>query len=83
MEPASLSLAVVAAFKEVYFVSRFVYKLANSAKHYREEQHELLVEFRQQFLYLKTFWRVIVPSDGNVANDDQLNPVCIQANRTT
>ena len=75
MDPASLTLGVVAAFKDVYFVSRYLYKFAYSAKHFREEQQALLMDFRQAFLYLKTFWRVIVPTDGKVAGDEQLDAV--------
>lgn len=72
---AGLALAVVAAFKDVYYISRFVYRTACSAKHYREEQRALLLEFRHEFLYLKTFWRVIVPRAGEVASEDQLSRV--------
>lgn len=75
MEAASLALGVVAAFKDLYYVSRFVYRTACSAKHYRDEQRALLLEFRHEFLYLKTFWRVIVPFTGKVANEEQLGRV--------
>lgn len=82
MEPFSLILGVVAAFKDIYFVSRFVYRTACSARHYREEQRELLIEFRHEFLYLITFWRVIVPDAGKVASEDQLSQVSLWGPRT-
>lgn len=75
MDPASLSLGVTMFFKELYLVSKFVYKAGMSAKYYREELRGLMVEFRHQTLCLRTFWVVIVQSKGKLIPDAQLNQV--------
>jgi hypothetical protein len=75
MDAASLSLAVITVFKEVYLVSRFVYKAGMSAACYRDEQHDLLRRFRLQTLSLSTFWYVLVESKGQLTPNESLNQV--------
>ncbi|KAF6788439.1 hypothetical protein CMUS01_16404 [Colletotrichum musicola] len=52
MDAAGLAFA---AYKDVYYLARGIYRLGMSAKHYKEENHQLLVKLRTQCLYLRMF----------------------------
>ncbi|KAJ0326228.1 hypothetical protein COL5a_007052 [Colletotrichum fioriniae] len=52
MEAAGLALSV---YKDVYYLAKGIYRLGMSAQHYREENHQLLIKFRTQCLYLRMF----------------------------
>ena len=75
MDPASLSLGVLTAFKEVYLVAKFVYKTAASAKHHSSEQRTTLAEFHYEFLYIHSFRQVLLLHKSKIVNEDQLNKV--------
>lgn len=75
MDGASLGLAVVAAFKDVYLVAKYIRKTIRSAKHYQTEQTSLLSEFKIEILHLRSFWKLFTRKDGNLVDDDILNNV--------
>lgn len=75
MDALSGSLAVVGAFKEVYLLAEFVYKIIHSASHYQEEEKSLVREFKIELLHLKSFWVVFTEADGKLLEDDPLNRV--------
>lgn len=75
MEPVSTVLTVVEAFKEVYLLAKFVYKTAQSASHFKEEEKALFDEFEGELLSLESFWAIFVKADGSLIEDDVLNPV--------
>ncbi|KAI3537141.1 hypothetical protein CABS01_10599 [Colletotrichum abscissum] len=52
MEATGLAFSV---YKDVYYLAKGIYRLGMSAQHYREENHQLLIKFRSQCLYLRTF----------------------------
>jgi hypothetical protein len=52
MDAAGLAFSV---YKDVYYLAKGIYHVGMSAQHYREENHELLVKFRTQCLYLRMF----------------------------
>ena len=72
MESASLA---VSAYKDVYLISKFLYKTAISAKHYKEERNDLLLEFRTEFLCFRAFWKILVDNDGEVVEDKDFQQV--------
>ncbi|KAF3917108.1 hypothetical protein ABW20_dc0105087 [Dactylellina cionopaga] len=73
MEPVSLTLAVVAAFKDVYLVGKFIHKTACSVKSYFGEQDILHAKFKLELLHLRSFGRLLTRNDGNVIDDELLN----------
>jgi hypothetical protein len=77
MDGASLGLAVVAAFKDVYLVAKFIRKTVRSAKHYQIEQTSILSEFKIEILHLRSFWKIFTRKDGNLVDDDMLNNVSL------
>jgi len=77
MDPASLSIAVVALFKDVYLVAKYIRRKVKSAKQHRYEQSLLLAEFRIEILHLKSFWKLFTGKDGNLVDDHLLNNVSL------
>jgi len=77
MDGASLGLAVIAAFKDVYLVAKFVRKTIQSAKHYQNEQASIVSEFEIEILHLRSFWKIFTRKDGNLVDDDLLNNVSL------
>lgn len=75
MEPISTVVTVVEAFKEVYLLARFVYKTAQSASHFKEEEKSLLKGFEDELLHLRSFWVIFTRADGKLIEDDPLNEV--------
>lgn len=74
MEPVSLALAAFGTFKEVYLLSKYIAKLARSAKNSEAEYASLEVEFRVEFLFTRSTGLFFLQSDG-VVNDAGLNKV--------
>jgi len=74
-EPVSTALTVIAAFKEAYLISRFVYKTAKSSVHLSEEKKLIVSDFKGEVLYLKSFWVVFDFYDGKIVPDANLNEV--------
>lgn len=77
MEPVSTVVTVVEAFKEVYLLARFVYKTAQSASHFKEEERSLLEEFEGELLHLRSFWVIFTRADGKLIEDNILNQVSL------
>lgn len=75
MDPASLTLAVIASLKDLYFASRFVYETATSAKYYREEQQDLMNEFKYHVVFLELFWKIFVRRNATGTVDQALEEV--------
>ncbi|TPX16159.1 uncharacterized protein E0L32_004154 [Thyridium curvatum] len=62
MDAAGLAFA---AYKDVYFLAKGIYRLGMSAQHYKEENHQLLVKFRTQCLYLRMFKHFFISVIGS------------------
>ena len=55
MEPTSLVFATITAFKEVFLLSRVIYRAAISGKHVLAERSDLHQEFYRELLFLRDF----------------------------
>jgi hypothetical protein len=73
MEPASLALSVIAAFKDVYLTAKFIRNAARSIKDFRSEKGTLFVQYRVQIVRLKVFWQMLTGNGGNQMNDHGLD----------
>lgn len=74
MDPLSLTLGLVTAFKEVYLISKFIYHTMASARHSDTERESLRKEFRLEFLYVQSFGRYFLKGKG-ILDDAELDPV--------
>ena len=67
MDPVSIAGLALAAFttlKEVYLLSRFVYRVCRSAAHHIEERTELSHELMHELLFAISFRFVFLEDDG-------------------
>lgn len=71
MDPLSLTLSLITAFKEVYLVSKFIYHTMASARHSDTERESLRKEFRFEFLFVQSFGQYFLKGKGLVNNADQ------------
>ena len=55
VEPVSLAFACVTAFKEVFLLSKAIYRATKSVPYAREERRDLHVEFYHELLILRDF----------------------------
>jgi hypothetical protein len=78
MDGVSASLTVISAFKEVYLLSRFVWKVASTAANGNPERKTLAAEFKIEVAHLKLFWWVFIKTDGHLVDDEHLNEVGIE-----
>lgn len=75
MDPVGFALGVIAAFKDIYLASKFVYDTVNSGLKYQEERQEVVKDLRREILFLRSFGRWFAESRGMVTNDAALNQV--------
>ncbi|KAF2183705.1 hypothetical protein K469DRAFT_667957 [Zopfia rhizophila CBS 207.26] len=72
MEPASLALAAFTSFKEVYLVSRFVYRVNVSRRNATPERKLLQSKFRYEVLFLQSLGHCFFRS-GDIVDNAELN----------
>ena len=77
MDGASLAFATVTVFKEIYLVSKFVYKKISTVNNHITEKEVLIKNFYWEFLYLRSFHAVLLQSDNRIVIDQGLNEVGI------
>jgi hypothetical protein len=73
-DPVSLTLALITAFKEVYLLSRCIYRACESAKASEEERAKLRQDLRFELIYIQSFGRYYLKSKS-IADDDRLDKV--------
>lgn len=73
-DPLSLTLSLLTAFKEVYLISRCIYRACETAKASDEERTRLRKDIRFELLYLQSFGRYYLKNDG-AANSTKLDAV--------
>ncbi|KAF2821236.1 hypothetical protein CC86DRAFT_111171 [Ophiobolus disseminans] len=71
-EPASLALAVLTTFKEVYLVCRFVYRVNVSRQNADPERRKLEQKFRYEILFLQSLGQYFVQA-GSIVDNEQDN----------
>ena len=74
MEGVGLALAVVATFKEVYLLSKFIQQTVSSIKNKNAERLELEKDFRTQVLFLQSLGRILFGGSG-ITNNTALDEV--------
>ena len=74
MDPLSLTLGLITAFKEVYLLSRCVYRACESARASDEERWKLRRDLRYELIYVQSFGRFYL-KNNNVASDARLDDV--------
>ena len=74
MEGVGLALAVVATFKEVYLLSKFIQQTVSSIKNKNAERLELEKDFRTQILFLQSLGRILFGGEG-ITNNPALDEV--------
>ena len=74
MEPISLSLSVLTAFKEAYLLSKFVYNTLALVNNHKMEQQDLQFDFYHEFENTRSFGRLFLQRQGQ-AKDVDLNAV--------
>lgn len=72
MSGFELGLAVFSAFKEVYLLSRFIYRTVGSAQHSITQRETLQTEFKIEMLWLRSFGRLYLQNNG-IMDDSDLN----------
>jgi hypothetical protein len=77
MEGAGLGLAVVTTFKELYLISKFIYRVIHSVRNSKTERQDLEQEFHLELLYLQSFGHLIITNDG-IMKEGPLNTVSDQ-----
>lgn len=77
MEGAGLGLAVVSTFKELYLISKFIYRVIHSVRNSKTERQDLEQEFHLELLYLQSFGHLIITNDG-IMKEGPLNTVSDQ-----
>ncbi|ORY09362.1 hypothetical protein BCR34DRAFT_589346 [Clohesyomyces aquaticus] len=70
---AELGLAVFTAVKEVYLLSRFIVRTAQSAARHRKERSELEAELEFEQLYIRSFGQLYIQNNGILTPHKQLN----------
>ena len=73
MEPAGLALATFSTLKELYLLSKFVLRVISSAVKHEIERTRLHIQFRQEFLFLKSFGLLFTRKNHTLIDDDELN----------
>ena len=73
MEPAGLALAAFSTLKELYLLSKFVLHVISSAIKHDAERSRLHIQFRQEFLFLKSFGLLITRKNHRLIDDEELD----------
>ncbi|CAF9938251.1 hypothetical protein IMSHALPRED_000728 [Imshaugia aleurites] len=73
MDPAGLALAAFSTLKEVYLLSKFVLRVISSAMKHQVERARLHLQFRHEFIFLRSFGILLTKKDNTVLNDDELD----------
>lgn len=73
MDPAGLALAAFSTLKEVYLLSKFVLRVISSALKHQVERARLHLQFRHEFIFLKSFGILLTRKDNTVLDDDELD----------
>ena len=73
MDPAGLALAAFSTLKEVYLLSKFVLRVISSAMKHQMERARLHLQFRHEFIFLRSFGMMLTRKDNTVLDDDELN----------
>lgn len=73
MDPASLALAAFSTLKEVYLLSKFVLRVISSALKHQLERTRLHLQFRHEFLFLRSFGILLTRKDNTVLDDEELD----------
>lgn len=73
MEPAGLALSVFCTLKEVYLLSKFVIRVVSSAIKHQVERARLHLQFRHEFLFLRSFGALLTRKDNKVLDDGELD----------
>ncbi|MCJ1283330.1 hypothetical protein MMC26_002658 [Xylographa opegraphella] len=83
MEAAGLGLAVYATCKEVFLLSRALYKLIQSAKAALIESHDIHVQFYHEIVFLQAFGNQFLASEEsrNLLGNELLNCVGYDLNK--
>ena len=76
MEPLSLAVGIVAAVKDTYKVTNFVYLTVKSARNADEERDEIVGNMRQELLFLLSFQSYFQRAHGAVVHSSDLDEVC-------
>lgn len=73
-EPIGLTMSAVTTFKEVFLLSRAIYRIIKSTKHAANERRDLHVEFYHEVLFLRDFGRRFF-QDPSYASFDKVSGV--------
>ena len=73
MEPAGLALAAFSTLKEVYLLSKFVLRVISSAIKHQVEKARLHLQFRHEFIFLRSFGILLTRKDNTVLDDEELD----------
>lgn len=65
MDGASLAVAVVGLFKDVYLTIKFVRKIWRTMKAFREDREEVALKYALQLTRLRGFWQVFNNNTSN------------------
>lgn len=73
MEPAGLALAASSTLKEVYLLSKFLLRVISSAIKHQMERTRLHLQFRHEFIFLRSFGILLTRKDNTVLDDEELD----------
>jgi hypothetical protein len=74
MDGFSFALALVASFKEVYLLSKFIHQTIITMKNNKAQRRELGKEFQTQVLFLQSLGLLLFGGNG-ITNNAALDPV--------
>jgi hypothetical protein len=74
MEGIGLALAIVATFKEVYLLSKFIQQTVSSIRNKNVERLEIEKDFRTQMLFLQSLGQILFGGNG-ITNNAALDEV--------
>ena len=69
-EPVSLAFACVDMFKEVFLLSRAVYRLLKSSKHAATERGDLQADIYHELLFLRDFGNRFLQDSNSLGFDE-------------
>lgn len=69
----SCSLSVFGTLKEVYLLSKFVIRVVSSAVKHQVERTRLHLQFRHEFLFLRSFGALLTRKGNKVLDDGELD----------
>ncbi|OCL05378.1 hypothetical protein AOQ84DRAFT_366687 [Glonium stellatum] len=77
-DPLSLTIGIISAFKDAYFVGKYIYKTYLSAKNYDAEKQEFAQAFRHEVLFLGSFGRWFSNAFGKVTDEPELDQLWLE-----